>query len=179
MRFNRHSIIFVLLSPIALHFGVQASDYVQRLGSKGWVYHTFSKKMPSIEKGQKPKSIDYDYTYIEQPDSVNLLCTIDLSDNYRPENVEICTRDTAMRFIPEIIYADPSKSGYECRMKIPMSFNDWMMMYDSATPFIIRFNMSKGDSRISYSFGYKNKKWDSDRLNIIRLQHAIKFRTQK
>lgn len=181
MRFNRYSTIFLLLSTLSFHSGIraEAADYVQRLGAKGWIYHTFNKKMPSIDKRQKPKSIDYDYTYVEQPDSVNMLCTIDLTDSYRPYKVEICTPDTVMRFTPEIIYADPTKSGYECRLRIPMSFNDWKAMYDTTVPFIIRFKMANGDSHISYSFGFNGKKWESDRLKITRLQQAIEFSKRK
>lgn len=167
--------VAVVSGLISLSGAGSGTDYVQRLGAKGWIYHTFNKRLPATDKKQKIRNIKYDYTYIEQPDSVNLLLTIQLPEAHRPDHIRISCGDTTYVMPSEIIYADPIKEGFKCRIKTSFTFEAWQKMYTCEQAFTLTVNCRLGGEHKSYVFGYSKKRWKSERNKIISLQKAIKY----
>lgn len=135
--------------------------------------------MPTPVPKQKPASIDYDYTYVQDPDTVSLLFSIELEKPYRPASTEIQTCDTIYTYTPELIYADPKGKGYKCRLKISFPFTNWQTMYDCTIPFKLIINFENSNSPISYVFGFSGKKWENHRKDAQQLLEIIKYNTGK
>lgn len=172
-------LFLVCLSAVCTVFVITADNYVQRLSEKGHIFHMFSKKMPSGVRNQKPKAIEYDYTYVEMPDSVSLLLTVELPAAYKPTEVEFQTCDTVYNYRSDLIYADPKGKGYKCRIKTMFPFCDWQRIYLCENPFVLILKFQSGTSRISYSFGFPAKHWEKERNEIAKFQDIIRLNTGK
>lgn len=158
---------------------VAGTDYVQRQGERGWIFHTLSKEMPTPISKQKPGSIDYDYTYVQNPDSVSLLFSIELDKAYKPISTDIQTCDTTYTYTPELIYADPKGKGFKCRMKISFPYSDWQDIYSCTTPFKIILLFGNDSISESYIFGFSGKKWEKHRKDLQQLLETIKYNIGK
>lgn len=166
--------IILIFSTLIISAG-PGSDYVHRLGSEGWVYYVFSSKMPATNDTKNPKNIEYDYTYVQKPDSVFLLCTIQTNGYQRPNMTNILCCDTIYNIKPELIYANPYKDGFKCRLKISFQYETWERMYHCDKPFILRFIFGNSENQLKYDFGFSKKKWEKERKKILAVQEAIKF----
>lgn len=175
MKFSNKLFLLIILIPISLTLlsSGAGSDYVFRLGEKGWIYYIFSSKMSSCLDTKNPKNIEYDYTYVEIPDSVSMLTTIKIKDAYKPYMTIINSCDISYKIYPEIIYANPKGSDFIFRLKNEMPFEIWEKMYDCDKPFTITFKFLNVNDTINYHFRIDNKKWGKEKIKIQNVQHAI------
>lgn len=160
-------------------FSAGADDYVQRQSEKGWVFHMFCKKMPSAVSKQKPGAVEYDYTYVEGPDSVSLLMTIELPAAYKPVRAEFRACGAVDAYESGLIYADSKGKGYKCRIKTSFPFDDWVRMYSCSDPFRLSLVFDGGSGYVSYVFGFAGRQWEKHRSEVSRFQQTIKYNTGK
>lgn len=179
--FHRMLALSAFLLLIAVLSGASIRKmYVQANGEYGWVFHVFSQKLPSPIKNQQPKSIMYDYTYVEQTDSVAILCTIRLSGAERIGTVGINSCDVASSTVPEMVYVQPWKNGIEYRLRTYIPFKMWEQIYDCPAPFTLSFHVaSSGDTSQAYVFSIPDKQWGKNREKIVSIMNIIKLNTGK
>lgn len=180
-RFLQNIALSGLLIIVLCGFGVNKM-YVQAYGESGWIFHIFSQKLPSATSGQRPKSLTYDYTYVEKNDSVAILCTIRLSGTETINDFEInyCDSLSINNTLPELVYAQPWKKGIEYRLRLYVPFMIWEQIYSCPTPFIMSFRVSRPDDEdLSYHFSYSDEKWKKHREDIIAIMNIIKLNTKK
>lgn len=147
--------------------------YVQKQNENGWMFHIFSQKMPSVVTQDCSKKIKYDYTYLEETDSVSMLSTILLPQPSTPSEVAIeysCGKYVAH---PEIIYVHSKKNEFEYRLDIKIPFSIWEMIYNANSAFTVVFAFNKDNTRCIYRFS-DTKKWDKLRLKMQSIIGIIK-----
>lgn len=155
--------------------------YVQRLDKSGWVFHVLSQKMNSSSKQKyAPKTINYDYTYVEKLDYVDMLSTLVLPNAATPQSISIVTCNTDTCFNPEFIYVKPKGKGLlEYRLKLSMSFDLWSEMYECEKPFSICYSVKLNGDNTDIKFSYSNSKWKTNRDKMNTIIRVIKFNTGK
>lgn len=143
------------------------------------MFHIFSQKMPSVSSNNAAKNINFDFTYVEQTDSVSMLATVAHTESARPMEVSVDTGDTTYNFIPELVYAEPKRNNMEYRLKIVLPFNVWENMYDSPRPYRISFNFKSDIAPDRYTYGFPVKKWKSKQEKMTAIIGQIKLNTGK
>ena len=164
-------VLFVTMSSFQIE-----KMYVQRQSEQGWVFYIFEQKMNSIDKQSPSKNIVYDYTYVEDKDSVSMLSTIVLRDVARPMKVVIATERGIYDFEPEQIYVNTKGDKMVYRLKIGMPFNVWEKIYYSSTPFKLTYEFEREKDGLPLCFNFSNKKeWGSLRENMQKILGLIKL----
>jgi len=151
--------------------------FVQRQTAKGWLFHIFSQKMPSLDK--KSKDLKYDFTYLQETDSVTLLASMVTESSCRPDSLIITYCGNIYSTPAELLYLTPKKDKFDIRVKAAIPYEVWHNIYTCAKPFILQYTMRKGDTLDTYAFGYNCKKWKSNREKYYRIINSIKINTDK
>lgn len=151
--------------------------FVQRQTEKGWLFHIFSQKMPSLDK--KSKDIKYDFTYLQQTDSVTLLASMETASSCTPDSIKISYCGITYSAPAELLYLTPNKKIYNIRVKATIPYQIWYDIYKCTSPFILQYTMHDGNTLHTYSFGYNNKKWKSNREKNLTIINSIKINTGK
>lgn len=151
--------------------------FVQRQTEKGWLFHIFSQKMPSIDK--KSKELKYDYTYLQQTDSVTMLASMVTKSPFTPDSLLITYCGRTYSAPAELIYLTPGKNKFDIRIKASIPYQIWYDIYSCADPFKVQYTIRGGDSSDTYSFGYNSKKWKSNRDRNFTIINSIKINTGK
>lgn len=150
--------------------------YVQRQSDHGWVFYIFEQKMNSIDKQSPSKSIVYDYTYVEDTDSVSMLSTIVLRDVAKPMKVVIATEGGLYDFEPEQIYVNTKGDKMVYRLKIGIPFKVWEKIYYSSSPFKLTYEFEGEKDGLPLTFNFSNKKeWGSLSENMQKIIGLIKL----
>lgn len=155
--------------------------YVQRKGEKGWLFHVFNQKMGNSSTSSiTPKNIDYDFTFLESTDSVNMLSTIVVPVGTTPTSLSLLSCGYEREFSPETIYVKPmGKNSLEYRFKISFPFKFWDEVYQCTEPFNLKYNIKIGGRYSTLSFGYSRTKWKSNREKMLAIIQVIKYNTGK
>lgn len=161
---------------LALTSGI-GGMYVQQHGEYGWLFHVFSQKMPSSDK--KIKSIAYDYTYVQNTDSVTMLSTFISSVAMKPLSATISSETCSFEEPVEMLYLKPKGKEFEYRLKFTMSFEQWDDLYNCEKPFVVTYNFSNSVQSESFSFSYSQGKWNSNRKKLLQIINTIKLNTEK
>ena len=180
-RYFRPLVVAVFLMTVLCSAGLD-KIYVQAHGESGWVFHLLSRKLPAERGGRHPSSIDYDYTYAEQSDSVAFLCTIRLSGTERIEELRILGPDATVldHTPPELIFARSWKKGIAYRLRTSLPFSQWEQMYDAPAPFTVVFRVAQpGKEDRSCRFSYSGKKWERHRAQVAAVIDIIQLNTGK
>ncbi len=164
--------ILVLLCTAGIN-----SMYVQKHGDNGWLFHIFSQKMPSKDK--KAKNLEYDYTYLEQTDSVTLLSTIISKNACRPVTATISYCDTQYSVKTDLVFLRPKGKNFEIRTGIVIPFDVWEAMYMCPQPFTLTYAMEYGNTPTDITFGYNTGKWRDNSRKIRQIISAVKINTGK
>lgn len=151
--------------------------FVQQQTEKGWLFHIFSQKMPSLDN--KSKELKYDFTYLQQTDSVTLLATIVTGASCTPDSLKISYCGNTYTAPARLVYFTPGKKKSDIRIKAAIPFPVWNDMYSCSTPFVLQFSMQDGATPETYIFGYDNKKWKSNRDKINVIINSIRINTGK
>lgn len=151
--------------------------FVQRQTEKGWLFHTFSQNMSSIDK--KSKDLKYDFTYLQQTDSVTLLATIVSQTAFTPDSLHIscCGKNYAVP--TELVYLTPAKNKFDIRIKADLPFDIWEDLYTCTNPYTLYYKMKNGNQTEILSFGYNSKKWKSIREKTFLIISSVKINTGK
>lgn len=164
--------ILVLLCTAGIN-----SMYVQKHGDNGWLFHIFSQKMPSKDK--KAGNLEYDYTYLEQTDSVTLLSTIISKNAFRPVTATISYCDTQYSVKTDLVFLRPKGKKFEIRTGIVIPFDVWEAMYMCPQPFTLTYAMKYDDTPTYITFGYNTDKWRGNSRKIRQIISTIKVNTGK
>lgn len=165
-------LILVLLCTAGIN-----SMYVQKHGDNGWLFHIFSQKMPSKDK--KAKALEYDYTYLEQIDSVTLLSTIITKNAYRPITTTISYCDTQYSVKTRLVFLRPKGKNYEIRTSSMIPFDVWEAMYQSPRPFTLTYVMEYGNTPANITFGYNTDKWRDNSRKLRQIISTIRINIGK
>jgi len=151
--------------------------FVQRQTEKGWLFHIFSQKIPSLDK--KSKDLKYDFTYLQQTDSVTILASMSRESSCTPDSLIITYCGHTYSAPAELLYLTPDKNKFDIRIKASIPYQVWHDIYSCVNPFILQYTMRNGDLLYTYSFGYNSKKWKSNRQKIYTIINSIKINTGK
>ena len=149
--------------------------YVMRNSHQGNLIYIFEQKMPRETSNQKVSDIKYDYTYVENPDSVTFLSFITLPQSETPVSISFQNNDHEYNQEPELIFVQPKGKKFQYRLKISMPYNVWKSLYENSMPFIIKYTFNSKGKIEEYSFGYKGKKWASNRQKILEIINIIEL----
>ena len=152
--------------------------YVQKNGENGWLFHIFSQKLPPA-KDTHVKSLDYDYTYLEQTDSVSLLVTIRIPNAGKAQmaNIKCCGKDYTSPV--EVIYFKLKGKDMEYRLKTTVPFTYWEEMYSCDDPFTLTYTFYRNKDTDVYCFEYSQSKWKRNRNKISSIIGIIKMNVNK
>ena len=153
--------------------------FVQRHTDHGWVFYVFEQKMSSIDKRQFPKEIAYDYTYVEESDSVSMLSTVVLNSPAKPVRVKISAEKSEYAFIPEQVFVNTKGNKMVYRLKIEIPFSFWEKMYFSQMPFKVSYDFMGGETISTYAFAEKPAKWNSVSNKMKSIIGIIKLNVDK
>ncbi len=153
--------------------------YVQKRGEQGWLFHIFSQKIPRSSDRQESKSCSYDYTYLEQTDSITILSTITLPYAGKPSDMTISYCGTKYGHTATTVFVKPSKNGYEYRLKSAIPFEVWDSIYSCSEPFILKFSFEADGTKKSVEYRYSDKKWKSQKEKMSEIINVIRFNTAK
>jgi len=151
--------------------------FVQKKGENGWLFHVFSQKMPS--RDEKVKSLEYDYTYLEQTDSVTLLSTIISKTAYTPETATFSYCGTVYSAKTNLVFLKPKGKNYEIRTSTVIPFNVWDSLYLCPNPFSLTYTMKYNNNYIDMTFGYSSGKWKSNSAKLRQIINSVKINTWK
>ena len=151
--------------------------FVQRQGDFGWTFHVFSQKIPSMDK--KCPDLKYDYTYIEQTDSVTVLSTLTLPSALTPVETLLTAGGSTTPYRLTSVYIEPKGKKYEYRLRFVIPLSEWEQMYKFPTPFVMDFTLKDNLSLSSFRFAYPQKKWNSNREKMNQIIYTVKLNTNK
>lgn len=151
--------------------------FVQRQGDFGWLFYVFSQKIPSADK--KCPDLKYDYTYIEQTDSVTVLSTLILPSALIPVEATISIGDSTTSYKLNSVYIEPKGKKFEYRLRFAIPMSKWEQMYESPNPFILYFTLQNKLSNLSFQFAYPQNKWNSNREKMNQIIYTVKLNTNK
>ena len=165
--------IYILL--LALLCSGISSMYVMRNSHQGNLVHIFEQKMPKETSNNKVSDIKYDYTYVEEPDSVTFLSYITLQQSETPISISFQNNELEYNQKAELIFVQPKGKKFQYRLKITIPFKIWKSFYDNVQPFQIKYNFESKGEMVDYIFGYKGKKWESNRQKILEIINIIEL----
>ncbi len=148
--------------------------YRQSLHTEGLLYFVLPQQM--AVRGAKEIScapLTYDYTCLDSRDSVSLLATLTTGEVFRPDSLHITTASGDRSYPVEVIYYQPAKKQWECRLRVTIPREEWEAMFASTEPFVFEFSSPQSGARISFSD--KPRKWPKVRSNFLRLQEMIRL----
>lgn len=149
--------------------------YVMRNSHQGNLVHIFEQKMPKETNDYKISDIKYDYTYVENPDSVTFLSYITLPQSETPISISFQNKEIEYSQKPELIFVQPKGKKFKYRLKIVIPFNIWKILYENSDPFYIKYSFERTEEKFDYVFGYKGKKWESHRQKILEIINIIEL----
>ena len=170
----------LLFALFALGFCLTASAdkfekfYRQSLHAEGLLYFVLPQKMAVLgaqEISYAP--LTYDYTCLDSRDSVSLLATLTTGEVFRPDSLHITAVSCEISCPVEVIYYQPAKKQWECRLRVTIPYEQWEAMYASTEPFVFEFSSPQNGARISFSD--TPRKWPKIRSNFLRLQEMIRL----
>lgn len=155
-------------------------QYVQRQTEQGWLFHIFSKKIPADRQRKNANgSAQIDYTYLQQPDSVTILATIQLDNPLTPDSLSIHSCDTTYNAPAELIYVNPAGRHYNYRLRARIPFDAWSAIYACPQPFTITFSLTGPQGPHTCSYSHPARKWPKEQQQIQRIIHLIRQNTGK
>lgn len=169
-------ILACLFSVLWCSAGIN-SMYVQKNGDNGWLFHIFSQKMPSTDK--KAKTLEYDYTYLEQTDSVTLLSTVITRTAGKPLTTTIAYCGEEYKAATGLIYLRSKGKNFEIRTSTVIPFAVWEAMYSSPQPFTLTYTMEQGGTTVDMTFGYSSGKWSGNSGKLRQIISTIRINTGK
>ncbi len=177
MKLNR---LLILISALLISINAYADrisdSYVSSQGEYGWVYHIFSRQMPSLDNSGV-KDLKYDYTYVEHTDSVSFLSTICVKCLNTPSEISIFYCGDTYLATPNLVYVQSSGKNTEFRIRITLPYNIWKDIYSCATPFSVSYNFHR-DNKM-FKFGIKPKKWKRETELMLSIANIINISTGK
>ena len=171
-KINSLPLYFILL--LLLCSGI-SSMYVMRNSHEGNLVHIFEQKMPKVNSDNKVSDIKYDYTYVEYPDSVTFLSYITLPQSETPISISFQNNEIEYSQDSELIFVQPKGNKFQYRLKIVLPFQIWKNIYEDPTPFKIQYLFDRKGQTVEYIFGYKGKKWESNRQKILEIINIIEL----
>lgn len=168
------SIPLYLLLLALLCSGI-SSMYVMRNSHEGNLVYIFEQKMPKVNTDNKITDIKYDYTYVENPDSVTFLSYITLPQSENPVSISFQNNEIEYSQKTELIFVQPKGNKFQYRLKISLPFNIWKSLYEDPIPFRIQYSFDRNGQFVDYVFGYKGKKWESNRQKILEIINIIEL----
>ncbi|MDE6368117.1 MAG: hypothetical protein K2K94_02645 [Muribaculaceae bacterium] len=173
---------FLLLLFITLPiYGKDIKDmYVQRTGAEGSLFFIFKQDLPALKNTEKiAKKISYDYTYLEQTDSVAMLMTLHLPVVIKNIEMTVAYNNSHYSDAAELIYVAAKGNKFEYRLRFMMPFHVFEKMYATDTPFVIKIQGNSDGKESAYEFGYNSKKWINARKNLSTIINIIRLNTHK
>ncbi|MDE7438238.1 MAG: hypothetical protein K2M93_07100 [Muribaculaceae bacterium] len=178
---NIRKLYFVLTLTVVILVSGIGNMYVQRKGEHGWVFHIFTQKMSAKSNQHNVAGhVDFDYTFVEDTDSVSMLSTVKFPIGTKPVSIDIVSAGKSYNFSPEIIYVKPKgKMSLEYRFKISFPFSIWNEIYESPLPFSLQYNTILQETEHTASFGYDKSKWGANQKKMLAIIEIIKYNTNK
>lgn len=133
--------------------------------------------MPVIGEKNGVKNLKYDFTYVEETDSVSYLSTLRTQQFEVPDSVAIhyCGQEYISK--AEIIYITPKGKLMECRVRAMLPFDVWHGMYQCATPYVVEYRFNK--SGRCFVFGIRPNKWKNESQAVSSIMNIIKLNTER
>lgn len=166
------SISLILLFGILFCSGI-SNMYIMRNSHEGKLIHVFEQKMPNEKSDSKIPDIKYDYTYIENQDSVSFLSYITLSQSEIPNSITFQNNEIDYKQDVELIFVRPKGKNFQYRLKIKFPFKIWKSLYEDPIPFKIIYSFNRNGQIVDYNFRYGSKKWDRNRKKILEIINII------
>ena len=146
--------------------------YRQSLHDEGLLYFVLPQQM--AVRGAPEISCEpliYDYTFLDSRDSVSLLITLTTNGVFRPDSLHIAAGGISCPV--EVIYYQPVKKQWECRLRVTIPYEQWEAMYTPTEPFVLEFSSLQNGARISFSD--TPRKWPKIRSHFLRLLEMIRL----
>ena len=163
--------------------GLQAKltdKYVSRKGEKGYIFHIFEQDLNSSPSNKISGKIKYDYTYVQETDSVSFLSTLTLpTDYYKPQEISIQTCGSTYSETPEIIYVQPQKNKIQYRLKINIPYQIWEEMINCTEPYQLHYTFGTENGNVNLNFEYPGSKWAKIRKDLSEILRVIKISANK
>lgn len=169
-------IYFILFCLVSVIFCAGINNrYVMRNSHQGTLVHIFEQKMPKEQPNKVSSDIKYDYTYLEESDSVTFLSYISLAQVQTPISISFLNDQIDYTQKVELIFVQPKGKKFQYRLKITIPFQTWKNFYESTSPFKVKYLFDNNGHIENYVFGYKGKKWISNRDNMIEIIRIIEL----
>lgn len=176
--------IFYCLLLLFITFPIYGKDikdmYVQRTGAEGSLFFIFKQDLPALKNTEKiAKKISYDYTYLEQTDSVAMLVTLLLPTVTKNIEMTVYYNSSEYNDASELIYVAAKGNKFEYRLRFMMPFHVFEKMYAADTPFVIKIQGNSDGKESAYEFGYNSKNWTNNRQKLSSIISIIRLNTHK
>lgn len=171
------SFLFVFL--IVLSSSKSGKTYLQYESDKGTVFYFFEQKMDAVEKNKNVKQLKYDYTFVEEPDSVTVLSTLNLNGVYKPKSATLSYNNKVYTADCDIIFIKTGGKLTEYRLRFTIPFEVWEELYRSINPVTFSYAFDNNGNSINFDFADSPKKWAKQREKMCNLIEMIKLNTGK
>ena len=145
------SIPLYLLLLALLCSGI-SSMYVMRNSHEGNLVYIFEQKMPKQLSDCKISDIKYDYTYVENQDSVSFLSYITLPQSETPHSITFQNNEIEYKQDVELIFVQPKGKNFQYRLKIVLPFKIWKSLYENPVPFKVKYSFDRNGQAVDYIF---------------------------
>ena len=165
--------VFIILCSVGVD-----KMFILRQSTKGVLVYVMEQKMNCLKTGNKVKSIKYDYTYLQNPDSVTFLSTILLPSSQSPVSITFKNENIDYTEPVDLIFVKSKGKNFQYRLQIKLPYSLWKELYSNSSPFTIRYTFASEGAEVFYDFGYKEKKWQENREKINHIINIINLNTQ-
>ena len=163
--------IFLLLALLPLFApALRAQDvrkhYTSLATEKGTLYFVYPRKLAATGASGGKASLPFDLTYLTSADSLSFTVSLRVAGSGAVDSVHVVAPDGAqLSVVPERIYVDARRSGYEHRLRFGIPFEAARRLYEGASPYVLRFFTADGVC----AYAFKAGAWNKERAVMRRI----------
>lgn len=140
--------------------------YTSLITENGSLYFVYPRKLAATGNPGGKKSLPLDLTYLTSADSVFFTVSLCIPGSRSVDSVRVeSAAGIQISAVPERIYVDARRSGYEHRLRFGIPFRQAHRIYEEASPYVLHFATAGG----VYSYAFTTKVWSRERTVIGRI----------